>query len=685
MKKNIDMRKFSIVMQADEAEILLYDQIGSSFWGDGISAKQFAEQFNAIGDKVARIVLRINSPGGDVWDGAAIYDLVKASKVPVDVSVDGLAASAAFTVAMAGRKISIGEAGMMMMHNAKAMAMGDAEDMRQTADVIDKISNQMAEIYAKRSGKSMEEVKTLMDAETWMTADECVAMGFADDKCMPEPDDEDKAAQVGATFDLSKFKNVPESLKLRIAALALPKVAKVPAVAAAVSPAEPVTRRMIMAEQTAQAVEVKDNYGATAVEIMKLGQDFKVDVSSCLTNNMSLAEAKEFVSTLYLARMRDEQAARGSGLAAPTVDSMTAQERKEYSICRAIRALAGEKGVDATLEREVSMEISKNINQTTTGIFIPTRLNPRASGLDTKTNAAGKYSVATEVRDLIELLRARIRCVQMGATVLSGLQGNVQFPTQATAGTLVWTGENPGSDVTQADITFGVRTMTPKTCQATTAFSRQLLAQSTVDVEALVREDLARIHAIGIDAAAINGLGSGNQPTGLLKTTGIGAVYIGSDTSGSGNGGAPTYATCVDLETSVANSNADEAGMAFLTTPVMRGKLKKVGKLDSTYASIPLWDQWGNAPGVGDLIGYPAYVSNNVPSTLTKGTSTDCHAIIFGYWPSLVIGEWGVIELVVDPYTAAKQGMINVTSFQMVDVCLRQPAQFAACQGARNV
>ena len=675
-----NLRQFKIVAKANEAEIYLYDQIGASFWGDGISAKQFADQFNAI-QKVSRIVLRINSPGGDVFDGSAIYSLIKSSTIPVDVMVDGLAASAAFTVAMAGRKISIGEAGLMMLHNAKAFVGGDAEDMRKTADVVEKITNQMAEIYAARCGKPLADVKALMDAETWMTAEECVKNGFADELMETEPDEDDKAAAVGAAFDLSKFQHVPEQLKARIAAYAAPKTS--PVQAREIKTASAVEGKPVAEETktTAAAVEVKENYGPVAVEIMKLGKEFGVDVEGFIKNESSFEETRNEVSKIVIARARDEAKKHPAGLAAATVESLTDKERQTYSISRAILSLASDNGEGASLEREISADIAKRTGRAPQkgGIFVPTRLSPQASGLDTKTNAAGKYTVATEVRDLIELLRNKARVVQLGATVLSGLQGNLQFPTQATAGTLVWTGENPGSDVTEADITFGVRTMSPKTCQATTAFSRQLLAQSTVDVEALVREDLAKIHALGIDLAAINGLGSSNQPVGLLKTTGIGSVAIGA------SGGAPTYGFICDLETAIAAANADEDGMRFLTTPTMRGKLKKVGKLDSTYASIPLWDQWGNAPGVGDLIGYQAYVSNQVPSTLVKGGSSDCHAIIFGYWPTVVLGEWGVIELVVDPYSLKKQGLIEVTSFQMVDVMLRQPAQMAAIQDARNV
>lgn len=371
-----------------------------------------------------------------------------------------------------------------------------------------------------------------------------------------------------------------------------------------------------------------------------------------------------------------------------TVEGLSRRERQSYSITKIILAQAGETRVDATMEMEISAAIAAAVGRPcrSGGTYIPTRLNPRInpqmSGLDTKTNAAGLYTVATELRDLIELLRNKTKVIQLGATVLTGLQGNLQFPTQATAGTLVWTGENPGSNVTQADITFGVRNMSPKTCMSTTAFSRQLLAQSTVDVESVVREDIAKIHALGIDLAALNGTGSNFQPLGLLKTTGIGSVSAGN------SGAAPTYGKIVELETSIVSANADTDKMAFLTTPVMRGKMRKIGVLDSVYASLPLWDwQKGGTPGVGDLVGYTAMVSNQVPSNLTTldSSHSDCHAVIFGSWSSMLIGEWGILELVVDPYSLKKVGMIEVTSFQLVDIMLRQPAEFTACLDFRNV
>jgi HK97 family phage major capsid protein len=358
-------------------------------------------------------------------------------------------------------------------------------------------------------------------------------------------------------------------------------------------------------------------------------------------------------------------------------------ERKTYSIARAIMSLADPTRHEAGLEREISDSISQSLGRAPRGggLFIPTRLQPQASGLDTKSagTSGGKNLVMTEVRDLIELLRAKTRVIQLGATVLSGLTGNVQFPRQTAATTGAWMAENSGSDVAASDATFSALTLSPKTYQSTTSFSRQLLQQASIDIENFVRNDLATAHALAIDLAALDGAGT-LQPTGLLRTTGIGSVVIQV-----GQGGAPTYAKIVELETAISDANADADGMKLLTTPIMRQKLKLIPRVSATYGTIPIWETIEGRPGVGDVLGYEAYVSKQVPSTKVSGTNSDCHAIILGYWPSLLIGEFGILDLVVDPYALKKQGMIEVTSFQMVDIGLRIPAQFAACQDARNI
>ena len=156
------------------SEILLYDEIG--FWG--VTATDFANALNQVGD--GPLTLRINSPGGDVFDGYAIYNMLRARKAPVNVIVDGLAASAASFIAMAGATIAMAEPSMLMIHNSWGMCVGDRHDMLDMAATQEKIDGQIAAIYAVRSGADAADMAALMDDETWLTATESKARGLCD-------------------------------------------------------------------------------------------------------------------------------------------------------------------------------------------------------------------------------------------------------------------------------------------------------------------------------------------------------------------------------------------------------------------------------------------------------------------------------------------------------------------------
>ncbi|OYQ31449.1 hypothetical protein CHU95_20065 [Niveispirillum lacus] len=156
-------------------EITIYDEIG--FWG--INASSFIRDLRSIG-AVDRIDLRINSPGGDVFDGAAIYNLLLAHPARVVVHIDGLAASMASVVAMAGDEINIGSNAFLMIHNPWSVSVGDADEMRSMADLLDQIGQTIVTAYERKTGMSRDELKAMMDAETWMAGDEAVAKGFAD-------------------------------------------------------------------------------------------------------------------------------------------------------------------------------------------------------------------------------------------------------------------------------------------------------------------------------------------------------------------------------------------------------------------------------------------------------------------------------------------------------------------------
>lgn len=162
------------------AEILLYGTIGSGGWfDDGITAKAFAETMKQIPDSVQEIAVRINSPGGDVFEGWAIYNRIKQSKKKIVCYVDGIAASIASIIAMAGEEVVMGEASQLMIHNSWTIASGNANDFEAVIQRLNDIDQQLVSVYAKKTGLSRPEIQKMMDEETWMLAEDAVDKGFA--------------------------------------------------------------------------------------------------------------------------------------------------------------------------------------------------------------------------------------------------------------------------------------------------------------------------------------------------------------------------------------------------------------------------------------------------------------------------------------------------------------------------
>lgn len=170
-------------MSADTAEVAIYDEIG--LWG--VTASDFVKDLGSV--TTANLNIRINSPGGDVFDGLAILNALRAHPAHKTVTVDGLAASAASFIAMAGDKVVMSPQSMMMVHDAQGLAIGDARDMRSLADLLDKTSDNIASVYAARSGRPVSEWREIMLAETWYTDQEAVDAGLADEVLTKGPSD----------------------------------------------------------------------------------------------------------------------------------------------------------------------------------------------------------------------------------------------------------------------------------------------------------------------------------------------------------------------------------------------------------------------------------------------------------------------------------------------------------------
>lgn len=353
---------------------------------------------------------------------------------------------------------------------------------------------------------------------------------------------------------------------------------------------------------------------------------------------------------------------------------LSREETKQFSIVRAINALANptnHKAQEAAgFEFEVSRAVADKLKRSPQGFFIPMEVQQR--DLLAGTASAGGNTKATELLagSFIDMLRNRMMVNKMGATVLSGLVGDVAIPTQSGGATAYWVAENVA--VTESEQTFGQVTLAPKTVGGFTDMSRKLLLQSSIDVEGLVSRDLATILALEIDRAALHGSNSGGQPKGIAATAGIGSVAGGT------NGAAPTWANLISLWSEVAIDNADIGSLGFLTNSKVIGKLMSTQKV-ATYGNDFIVNQFPDANGFTNTAGMRCGVSNQVSSALTKGTASGiCSAIFFGNWADLLIGQWGGLDVLVDPYTGGAAGTVRVRVLQDVDIAVRHAESFSA-------
>lgn len=389
----------------------------------------------------------------------------------------------------------------------------------------------------------------------------------------------------------------------------------------------------------------------------------------------TIEQARGAVLDLQLQRAQAPVAKLDEGYA----PDMSEREKSRYSMLRAINAVLNNSWKEAGFELEVSNDIGKRMGKNTQGFFMPTNI-PFAQRAQYAAGAAatGGAIVATNLLagSFIEVLRNKARVLQLGATVLSGLVGNVDIPRQTGATSTFWVTE--GGNLTEAEATFDKVSLALKSIGTYSAITRQMLLQSTPDVEMLARADLISQIALGIDLAALSGSGSGGQPTGIANVAGIGSVIGGT------NGAQLTIDHLIDLETQITNANADVDSMAYLANAKAVGWLKKAKSTTGQYL-------WTNIPGgqrsgtPGEINGYAVARTNQARSTLTKGTSSGvCSEVFFGNWSELLIGEWGVLEIMPNPYDATlfKQGGVLLRAMQSVDVAVRHAASFATMSDA---
>lgn len=417
-------------------------------------------------------------------------------------------------------------------------------------------------------------------------------------------------------------------------------------------------------------------------EILELCEGHDVDVKQQNKWIRDGKTAKE-VATLILQSKRASMTAQPG---AEALEAMDHRSRRRYSYSRAILRAAQQRegtGKFDGLEAEVHQELSRRMDASIKrhdGVYVPWDLRTEEDRwrewearqlalrtLDSKVAGKGAETIFEQPGELIEVLRQQSVAVRLGARMLTGLTAPVSFPKQTGRITAFWVGENPASDVTDSDVGFGIVNLQPKTIQASSSYSRQLLVQTSIDAEGMVRSELGAEHALLLDRSAFHGKGASGEPTGIYKAPDVNVEAMSSLT--------PTYVKVVDSVALVADDNALLGTLGFVTTPLMAGKLKTTP--EHATAQMAGWI-WQGLIEEGLMAGYRAIASNQISKTMSGSDETGGteHGGIFGNWQELLIGNFAGLELIVDPFAKKKRGLIEVTSFQMADLVLRHGESF---------
>jgi len=556
-------KSISLAQKKSGGEISILSGIGPEEWGY-VSAKGVEKQLKAIGAGPVRVV--INSPGGDAFDGIAIYNLLREHKGQITVSVIGIAASAASIIAMAGDRIEMGEATMMMIHSAAGMVMGNAQDMTEFAELLATIDRSAAELYSRRTGMAVKDVLALMQKETWMPAKDAVAKGFAD-FTVADPDDKKKPSA-------SMRSSLPA-----ITTPALPAASGNPHAAAIVMSASlspgvtgnpQGSNQMTLQEKLAALREKKQTQMARQGEIMAVMKADRTQVTPEMRTELAALDSElavvddDIMMAQFDLRMAGEATAvpndsraihRSVSRGAPYLNLKNKDQDEKF------------KGQNYT-RRIIAMALAHNYHVNPADIAMSRwgKSNPtlveciRMAAVPGGGSDAGEWGselVTADNRytgDFIEYLYAKTIFDQLP---LREIPANVTVKGTDGAASAAWVGQSKAIPVTQGSASSVA--LTPLKVAAIAVVSNELLQDSTPAAEMWVRDLLVEAMSQRVDSTFLSAAAASNgvSPAGILN--GVSAKTSAGNT-------ADNIRT--DIEVLMADFIAarNVSGLAFVTS-----------------------------------------------------------------------------------------------------------------------
>ncbi|RDD29909.1 phage major capsid protein [Prosthecochloris sp. ZM] len=417
-----------------------------------------------------------------------------------------------------------------------------------------------------------------------------------------------------------------------------------------------------------ETVVIKENDVERIQAVVTMNRDIFPGGVEIATEALSEGLSFEQFREKYMPGLQDAQNAAEQTANEQTLDTsigMSAREVGKYRFMNLVNALANPNSREAQerakYELEVSEAAAKRMGKSPKGIAVPVDILRGAFSPYQKreltASGDGQYFTQTNVLggSFIDYLDSRTRVIQAGATVLRDLNGSVSIPRRDAEMVGGWVGES--DDTPDKTPSYDAVMLSDKTYGMNVKISRQMRLQSSIDIEMLVRRDMATGMAIGIDRGALAGTGASNQPTGVINQTGVNTVTLGG-------AHAPTYENVVDMETAITEDNefVDGGDLSWIIHPTLVGYCKKTPIESGDATRIIGKDEVG-------LIGYARYPSTNATYDSVK-------RMFLGNWQDLLIGMWGGLDVIVDPYSSAADGTLRLVIFQDCDVALRHPESF---------